>query len=81
MEGDVWVDVLHADSLPVVEIELYGNTYFGLLRLLPELQRWLSAFDQVVIAGAEISIRIVTEEVPPVEGPALSRLVREFGGR
>jgi Ca-activated chloride channel family protein len=80
LDEGVWIDGTHHDSLPVVEVELYGKTYFQLLRHLPELERWLKAFERVLIAGAGTSVRIVTDSATPVEGDALRRLVREFRG-
>ncbi len=80
LDEGVWIDGTHQDSLPVVVVELYGKTYFQLIRRLPELERWLAAFESVLVAGAGTSIKIVTDSVTPVEGDALRRLVREFRG-
>jgi Ca-activated chloride channel family protein len=77
----VWTDVGHRDSLPVVEIELYSPTYFDLLQALPELEQWFKAFDSVLVAGAETSIKTVASKAPAIRGRALERLVREFRGR
>ena len=76
----VWVDRTHSDSLPVVEIELYSKTYFDLLRYLPELERWLTTMERVLVAGSRTSLQTVTTHATPVTGAALGRLVREFRG-
>ena len=75
------LEAFRGKALPVVEVELYGATYFELLRHLPELERWLIEFEHVLVAGANTSIKIVSTSVPPIEGIALGRLVREFRGR
>ena len=80
LQDSVWVDHAHSDSLPVVEIELYSKTYFELLRYLPELERWLTTMERVLVAGSRTSIKTVTTPATPVTGVALGRLVREFRG-
>ena len=80
LQDSVWVDRAHSDSLPVVEIELYSKTYFELLRYLPELERWLTAMERVLVAGSRTSLEMVTTHATPVTGAALGRLVREFRG-
>jgi hypothetical protein len=80
LQDGVWVDRAHSDSLPVVEIELYSETYFELLRYLPELERWLTAMERVLVAGSNTSLEMVSTHAPPVTGAALGRLVREFRG-
>ncbi len=81
LRDSVWTDVTHHDSLSVVEIEAYSTTYFELLRSLPELERVFKLFDNVLVAGASTSIKIVSTNAPAVLGAALERLVREFRGR
>jgi len=81
LRDSVWTDVTHHDSLSVVEIEAYSTTYFELLRSLPELERVFKVFDNVLVAGASTSIKIVSTNAPAVLGAALERLVREFRGR
>jgi Ca-activated chloride channel family protein len=81
LRDSVWTDVRHHDSLPVVEIEVYSTTYFELLRALPELEQWFKAFDSVLVAGTETSIKTVSTSTPAISGRALERLVHEFRGR
>ena len=80
LQDGVWVDRAHSDSLPVVKIELYSKTYFELLRYLPELERWLTTMERVLLAGSRTSLETVTTHATPVTGAAIGRLVREFRG-
>ncbi|MCZ6916778.1 MAG: VIT domain-containing protein [Gemmatimonadetes bacterium] len=79
-DRDMWIDTAHRGSASVVEVEIYSKTYFDLLQALPELERWLTELESVLIAGAETSIKFVAERAPSIEGNALARLVQEFRG-
>ncbi len=80
-QDGVWTDLRHADSLRTVTIEPYSQAYFQLLRLAPELKPYLSEFEQVLVAGAQASIRIADGGVQRMASDGLARLVREFRGR
>jgi Ca-activated chloride channel family protein len=77
----VWTDMQHADSLRTVEIAPYGEAYFALLQLAPELEPYLSEFQQVLIAGERVSIRIADGGLETMSTRELERLVREFRAR
>ena len=80
LQDGVWVDRAHSDSVAVVKIELYSETYFELLRYLPELERWLTTMERVLVAGRHTSLEMVTTDATVITGTALGRLVREFRG-
>lgn len=76
----VWTDLAHDASVPVVDIEPYSDAYFALVALAPELEQWLKAFDAVLVAGAETSIRIADGGASQMTDTQLARLVRLFRG-
>ncbi|MFQ5809719.1 MAG: hypothetical protein ACE5JM_08895, partial [Armatimonadota bacterium] len=80
-QDGVWTDLRHADSLRTVTIEPYSQAYFQLLRLAPEIKPYLSEFEQVLVAGAQASVRIAHGGVQQMASDRLARLVREFRGR
>ena len=80
LQDGVWTDPTHHDSLRVVDVELYSETYFALLRRLPELEQWFADFERVLVAGVHASIRVVADQTPAVRGADLDRLVHEFRG-
>lgn len=77
----VWTDLAHADSLPVVALAPYSDGYFALLAALPELAPYLSEFEQVLVAGRRVSIRVATGGAEILSSDRLGWLVREFRAR
>ncbi|UCF40212.1 MAG: VWA domain-containing protein [Gemmatimonadota bacterium] len=77
----VWTDLKHADSVRTVEIAPYGEAYFALLRLAPELEPYFREFGQVLIAGDRVSIRVADGGLETMSTPELARLVRDFRAR
>ncbi len=78
LRDGVWSDGLRRDGLRAVTIEPFSPAYFALLRELPELASWWSAFEHVELAGARVALRVAdggVRELPPAE---IARLVREF---
>jgi hypothetical protein len=59
-KNGVWTDLQHVDSVRVVTIAPFSPAYFELLRLLPELGPVVQRFEQVLVAGRAVSIRIGT---------------------
>ncbi len=80
LDDGVWIDNVHADTVGVVDVELYSSTYFALVQALPELKQWLTELEHVVIGGANTSIRFVSDATPPLGARAMDRLVSEFRG-
>jgi hypothetical protein len=52
------VDTAHTPQARVVEIEPFSAAYFAVLAKLPELKPYWSAFEAVVVAGRQVSIRV-----------------------
>lgn len=74
-----WTDALHGDSLTVITVDPFSAAYFELVRRLPELKPYLSAFEEVTIAGARLSLRVARGGE---SGTAIvDRVVRGFRGR
>jgi Ca-activated chloride channel family protein len=80
IEG-VWTDARHADSLRTVAVEPFSEAYFALLRALPELEPYATAFEQVVVTGARASVRIADGGATAFATGELARLVRDFRHR
>lgn len=53
-----WTDALHREDGHVVEIEAYSDAYFEVLDALPELEAYWSRFEEVVVAGEAVSVRL-----------------------
>ena len=80
VEG-VWTDMAHNDSLEVVEIQQFSDAYFKVLERLPELEGYLTEFGEVLIAGADVSIKIGDGGEEVLSPLRIGRLARAFRGR
>ncbi|MFQ5702427.1 MAG: VIT domain-containing protein [Gemmatimonadales bacterium] len=79
-DNGTWTDMNHADSLQVTVVAPYSDAYFRVLDRIPELQRYFSEFNAVLVAGRGLSIKVAaggTEKLSPL---ALRRLVEAFRG-
>ena len=79
-EGGEWVDVRHTSSRRTWHVTPFSDAYFALLRVAPELRPYAREFDQVVIAGERLSIRIAPGGAAQVTESELQRLLRDFRG-
>jgi Ca-activated chloride channel family protein len=77
----VWTDVAYKPGATTVNVAPFSPAYFALVRSLPELGAWLSAGDQVVIAGSRVSIRIDPKGMTEWRGSQLATTVRDFRGQ
>ena len=50
--GRVWTDVGHTGRITITAVAAYSRAYFDLVRLLPEVAPYLSAGEEILIAGA-----------------------------
>ena len=80
LRDSVWTDLGHADRIPVTVVAAYSRAYFDLVRLLPELAPYLSAGENVVVAGRRGSIRIARVGIESWGSGELAVLVRQFRG-
>lgn len=74
----VWTDVAFAADSRLIEIEAYSNAYFDLLRALPELEPVLRELGTVMVAGAELTLRVSSEGRDELSASELSEIVSGF---
>jgi Ca-activated chloride channel family protein len=77
----VWTDLMHADSVRTVAIAPYSEAYFALLGMAPELEPYFREFEEMLIAGEQVSIRIADDGAETMSTRELERLVRDFRAR
>jgi Ca-activated chloride channel family protein len=77
----VWTDLAFKPGATTVNVAPFSPAYFALVRSLPELGAWLSAGEQVVIAGSRVSIRIDPKGMTEWQGNQLATTVRDFRGQ
>ena len=76
-----WIDMNHADSLDVIVVVPFSEAYFAVLEQLPELGRYFSEFESVLVASKNMSIKAAdggSEKLSPL---VLRRLVAAFRGK
>ena len=78
--GRVWTDVGHTGRITITAVAAYSRAYFDLVRLLPEVAPYLSAGEEILIAGRRESIRIAPAGVEVWRPGQLADLVRNFRG-
>ncbi|MGH7510680.1 MAG: hypothetical protein ACREMZ_14575 [Gemmatimonadales bacterium] len=78
--GRVWTDVGHTDRITITEVASYSRAYFDLVRQLPEVARYLSLGEEIVIAGRRASLRIAPTGIEAWKPGQLPALVRNFRG-
>lgn len=76
----VWTDAAHATSRPVTRVKAFSTAYFVVLSALPELGPVLTELRNVVVAGAESSVRVGDEGIEEISTSELTRLVAGFRG-
>jgi Ca-activated chloride channel family protein len=77
----VWTDLAHDASSPTVSVRTYSAAWFDLLGVLPELGAVLRKHENVVIAGAGLSLEVgTTGRIEAFEGDELGDLAAEFRG-
>ncbi len=78
LDDSVWTDEAHVEDRTLVEVKAFSAVYFQLVAALPEIGAVLKQFEQVVIAGAAVSLRITDEGIEELTDEALEQLVRRF---
>ncbi|HEX5108624.1 MAG TPA: VWA domain-containing protein [Vicinamibacterales bacterium] len=78
LDAGVWTDVQHTPRAAVLDLEPFSAAYFDVLAKLPELTPYWSAFDTVIVAGRQVSIRLVPGGRSTVTAQELGTLVRNF---
>jgi Ca-activated chloride channel family protein len=80
LEGETWVDVAHSEQKDVAEVKPFSDAYFDLLERLPELRPLWRDFERVLVAGAEVSVRLAADGATRLSNAELDRIVRQFRG-
>ena len=80
LRDSVWTDIGKADRIPVTAVAAFSQAYFELVRLLPEIAPYLSAGEQLVVAGRRSSIRIAAQGIESWKPGELAALVRNYRG-
>jgi hypothetical protein len=80
LRGSVWTDIGHADRISITAVAAFSPAYFALVRMLPELTPYLSAGEDMLVAGRRGSIRIAHQGIEAWKPGALAALVRNFRG-
>lgn len=78
LRQDVWTDLRHVDSLPIIAVAPFSDAYFALLRALPELGRAVALTPAVLVAGRRASIEIAAQGKTTWRPGELEDLVRNF---
>jgi Ca-activated chloride channel family protein len=78
LDDGVWTDEAHAEDQTLFEVKAFSAVYFQLVAALPEIGAVLKQFEQVVIAGATMSLRITDAGIEELTDEALEQLVRRF---
>jgi hypothetical protein len=80
LRGSVWTDLRKADRISITAVAAYSEAYFALVRMLPEIAPYLSAGEDVLVAGRRGSIRIAHLGIESWKPGELAALVRNFRG-
>ena len=80
LRDSVWTDIGNADRIPITAVAAFSPAYFALVRMLPELAPYLSAGEDVLVAGRRGSIRIAQQGIESWKPGELAALVRNFRG-
>jgi Ca-activated chloride channel family protein len=81
LESDgVWTDMMHGDSLEVVEIEAFSDAYFLLLERAPELEPYFKELGHVLLAGERVSIKVSDSGKSRITPLEMGRLVERYRG-
>jgi hypothetical protein len=80
LRDSAWTDIGNADRIPVTAVAAFSPAYFALVRMLPELAPYLSAGENVLVAGRRSSIRIAQRGIETWQPGELAALVRNFRG-
>ena len=80
MRDSIWTDLAHGADAEVVRVEAYSSAWFDLMSALPEIEAVLREYDNVVIAGADLSVHVGAEGADTFDRDALERVVEGFRG-
>lgn len=78
LRDDVWTDLGHGDSLPVITVAPFTDAYFALLQAAPELVQAAALTPAVLVAGRRVSVKIAAGGKQTWRAGELAALVRDF---
>ena len=78
LDGAVWTDAAHGEDQAVIEVKAFSTVYFQLVAALPEIAPILKELDHVLIAGADVSIRVSDEGIEELTDTTMDELVQRF---
>ena len=78
LRDDVWTDLGHGDSLPVITVAPFSDAYFALLQAVPELTQAATLTPAVLVAGRRVSVKIAAGGKQTWRAGELAALVRDF---
>jgi len=78
LDAGTWTDVRHTPKATVVGLEPFSAAYFEVLAKLPELTPYWSAFETVIVAGRQVSIKLVSGGRSTLTAQELAALVSDF---
>jgi Ca-activated chloride channel family protein len=80
LRDSVWTDLGKADRIPVTAVAAFSPAYFALVRMLPELTPYLSAGENVLVAGRQANIGVAPQGIESWKAGELAAVVRNFRG-
>jgi Ca-activated chloride channel homolog len=80
LQDSVWTDIGNTGRIRITAVAAFSPAYFALVRMLPELAPYLSAGDEVLVAGRRGSIRIARQGIDSWKPGELTEVVRNFRG-
>jgi Ca-activated chloride channel homolog len=78
LRNDVWTDLGHGDSLPVITVAPFSDAYFALLQAVPELAQPAALTPAVLVAGRHVSLKIAAGGKETWRPGELQTVVRDF---
>ena len=78
LDSGVWTDLGHTPKATVVDLEPFSPAYFDVLAKLPELTPYWSAFESVVVAGRQVSIRLASGGRSTLTAQEVVAVARDF---
>ncbi len=76
-----WKDAGLQSGAKTVRIDPFSDAYFALLRALPELQPYWTAFDHVVVMGRNVAIELTAGGSTRLSDAELAGVVQQFRAR
>lgn len=73
LRDSVWTDMAHEEGRPMVRVRPFGEGYFRLLELIPELREPFALGERVVVAGRALSVEVSPDAPESLDAATLAR--------